>query len=396
MDRRLPALGQVGVSEYQYYEFLALDKPLTDRQRAELRKLSSRADITATRFVNEYNYGDFRGSPGKLMERYFDAFCYLANWGTRRLMFRLPRALLDADVARRYCHTDAASVIETSDHVIISLHLDRDPDDYWVEADDRLGPMVQARSDLAVGDLRLLYLGWLLGVQWAGQDEEDGVADTEPPVPAGLGGLSASLRAIADFLEIDEDLIAVAAEISPPLEEPADDGLAEWITEVPAAEKDTLLTMVAGGEGARVQALLLRRFRGIGIGTMGRSESSRTATGLRAAAESRAAERKKAQEQRRREEQARKAAAKAAAYAQRLDELAAEGEVPWEQVGEMIATKKTSEYDLAVALLRDLRALAKRGGEESAFAKRILDLRAQYPGRPGLQDRFDKAGLPRF
>ena len=36
MDRRLPALGQVGVSEYQYYEFLALDKPLTDKQRAEL------------------------------------------------------------------------------------------------------------------------------------------------------------------------------------------------------------------------------------------------------------------------------------------------------------------------------------------------------------------------
>jgi len=75
------------VSEYQYYEFLALDKPLTDEQRAELRKLSSRAEITATRFVNEYNYGDFRGNPEKLMERYFDAFCYLANWGTRRLMF---------------------------------------------------------------------------------------------------------------------------------------------------------------------------------------------------------------------------------------------------------------------------------------------------------------------
>jgi hypothetical protein len=72
------------VSEYQYYEFLALDKPLTDKQRAELRKLSSRAEITATRFVNEYHYGDFRGSPEKLMERYFDAFLYLANWGTRR------------------------------------------------------------------------------------------------------------------------------------------------------------------------------------------------------------------------------------------------------------------------------------------------------------------------
>jgi hypothetical protein len=129
------------------------------------------------------------------MKRYFDAFLYLANWGTRRLMFRLPRVLLDAEVARRYCHTDAASVMETSDHVIISLYLDRDPDNYWVEADDRLGPMVQARSDLAAGDLRLLYLGWLLGAQWAGQDHDDTVADTEPPVPAGLGDLSASLRA---------------------------------------------------------------------------------------------------------------------------------------------------------------------------------------------------------
>jgi len=102
-------------------------------------------------------------------------------------MFRLPRALLDAEVARRYCHTDAASVIETSDHVIISLYLDRDPDNYWVEADDRLGPMVQARSDLAAGDLRLLYLGWLLGAQWAGQDEEPAVAHTEPPRPRRRG-----------------------------------------------------------------------------------------------------------------------------------------------------------------------------------------------------------------
>jgi len=179
-------------------------------------------------------------------------------------------------------------------------------------------------------------------------------------------------------------------------EEPTDDGLAEWITELHGAEKDTLLTMVADGEGAQVQALLLRRFRGSNTGTAGRSGSVRTATGLRAAAERRAAERKKAQEQRRREEQARKAAAKAAAYARRLDELAAEGEAPWKQVDEMIATKKTSEYDRAVALLRDLRALARRRGEEAAFAKRVLDLRARYPGRPGLQDRFNEAGFPRL
>ena len=114
------------MSEYQYYEFLALNKPLTEKQRAELRKLSSRAEITATRFVNEYNYGDFRGGPEKLMERYStrSSTCEL---GTRLLMFRFPHALLDAEVARQYCHTDVASVIETSDHVIVSLYLTATP-----------------------------------------------------------------------------------------------------------------------------------------------------------------------------------------------------------------------------------------------------------------------------
>src|SRR5271157_3116587 len=54
MDRRLPPLGRIrggGMSEYQYYEFVALDRPLIGKQRAELRSLSACAEITVTRFV---------------------------------------------------------------------------------------------------------------------------------------------------------------------------------------------------------------------------------------------------------------------------------------------------------------------------------------------------------
>ena len=69
------------MSEYRYYEFLALDRPLTDRQRAELRSISSRAEIRATRFVNEYEWGDLKADPRTMVEQYFDAFLYLANWG---------------------------------------------------------------------------------------------------------------------------------------------------------------------------------------------------------------------------------------------------------------------------------------------------------------------------
>ena len=155
--------------------------------------------------------------------------------------------------------------------------------------------------------------------------------------------------------------------------------------------------MVADGEGALVQALLLRRFRANAAGPASHSSPGRTVAELLEAAETRAEERKEAEEQRRREAQVRKAAAKTAAYAKRLDDLAATGEAAWKQVDDMIATKKTSEYDRAVALLRDLRALAERQGEVGtvAFKKRMLDLRAQYPTRPGLQSRLDEAGFPR-
>jgi hypothetical protein len=49
------------MSEYQYYEFKAVDKPLTEKDMQALRNLSTRARITPTSFVNEYNWGDFKG-----------------------------------------------------------------------------------------------------------------------------------------------------------------------------------------------------------------------------------------------------------------------------------------------------------------------------------------------
>ena len=374
------------MSEYQYYEFLALDRPLTDQQRAELRSISTRAEITATRFVNEYQWGDFKGDPRKLMERYFDAFLYLANWGTRRLMFRLPRGVLDSKTAERYCYTDTASLIETGSHLILSLYVDREPDDYWDQPGGQLAAMVQARAELAAGDLRLLYLAWLLALQSDEVDDED----TEPPVPAGLEHLSASLQAVVDFFEIDEDLIAVAAASSPSIQEP--EGMAGWITSLPAEQKDALLARVAAGEGAQVRALLLRRFRTASGSPP--TAPARTAAELWQAVSNRKAARAKAAERSQRQAEARTAAAQAASYAKHLDQLATHTEAAWEKAAEWIETKRPRDYDLAVSLLRDLQALADRQEDPAAFRKRFLDLRAEHQRKPSLLDRFDQAGLP--
>jgi hypothetical protein len=214
-------------------------------------------------------------------------------------------------------------------------------------------------------------------------------------VPAGLADLSGALRAVADFLEIDEDLIAVAAEASPSLKEEPAAGLADWITKLPAAEKDKLLTMVADGEGPQVQALLLRRFRRSAPDQNEPAQPARTAAQLWTAAGARRTAREESEARARRAEEERAATAKAAAYNERLDYLAAGAEAAWREAENLIETKKPRDYDLAVALLRDLSALAHRNGDHDAFAVRFLHLRSRHERKPSLQERFDKAGFPR-
>ncbi|MGW1004477.1 hypothetical protein [Streptomyces sp. NPDC002520] len=87
------------VSEYQYYEFQTLDRPLRREEQEQLRAISTCARITATSFTNTYDWGDLSGSPRRMVERYFDAHLYVTNWGTHRLMLRLPKEALTLRVA---------------------------------------------------------------------------------------------------------------------------------------------------------------------------------------------------------------------------------------------------------------------------------------------------------
>jgi hypothetical protein len=195
------------MSEYQYYEFQAIDRPLDERARAELRAITSRAEITATSLVNVYHFGSFKGNPDRLMDKYFDAFLYLANWGTHRLMLRLPRSLFDLSRAEPYTVPDVLWARATQEHVILDFHSDAEGEMDYEGGEGWLASLIPLRADLLAGDLRCLYLGWLAGVE-ARQVADD---ELEPPVPPGLGNLSASLQRLADFLRVDTDLIETAA-----------------------------------------------------------------------------------------------------------------------------------------------------------------------------------------
>jgi len=95
------------MSEYQYYEFIALDRPLTAQQIDEVREFSSRAEISSTSFVNEYNFGSFKGDPAHFLERYFDVMLYYANWGTHSLMMNVPADAIDPTMLEHYCVGDS-------------------------------------------------------------------------------------------------------------------------------------------------------------------------------------------------------------------------------------------------------------------------------------------------
>jgi hypothetical protein len=371
------------VSEYQYYEFVAIDRALDDRQMGELRQLSTRADITRTSFVNEYHWGDFGGNPRAMMGRYFDAFLYLANWGTRELMFSLPARLLDLETARQYFSTDVAAAWQAGDNVVVAVTSDpEEPDGEWVDGAGHLASIIPVRAALAAGDLRAGYLAWLHAVAFGEVDD----AEIEPPVPSGLTELTASLQAFAEFLRIDQDLIDIAATASAPLAQPSRAGdFFDWVRNLPAKEKDSLLVSFVQDNQPHLRAELRRRFDGPPTSTAGR----RTAGALLDAAAVRTDEREQAAAAQRAAEQAARERAAAVARQAHLKSLANRTNAAWTEVAARINTKRSDEYDAAVTLLVDLGEVS----DATEYQQRLSALREEHRRKPSLIARLDKAGI---
>jgi hypothetical protein len=379
------------MSEYQYYEFQAVDRPLTPEQMSELRAYSSRAQITPGSFVNIYNWGDFKGNPDKWMEKYFDAFLYLANWGTRWFMLRLPKKLFSQQVTAPYCAGESFSCHRMVDNVILSFHSD-DEDYEWAEGEGWLVSILPTRADLMRGDHRALYLGWLLAVQ-TGEIDDD---TPEPPVPPGLGDLNSSLDRLAYFLRLDLDLIAAAAECCPG-EQAASLSKREidaWVTNLSGKEKDALLARLINGDDPHLAAELRQRsILEIRSGEMPAKGPRRTAGDIISRAEILADARKKKEAAKRAREKARRQREQAEKRKQHLESLAGRESSLWAKVDKLIATRQPKRYDEAVTLLQDLHDLADMQNKCYDFSARIGTLQSNHLRKTTLVERFRKAKL---
>lgn len=368
------------MSEYQYYEFQAIDRPLSDADRQALRALSTRARITATSFTNEYHWGDFRGNPVQLMERWFDLHLYTANWGTKRLMIRLPQRLVARSRLDRFLRcVDLVRIRESGENLIVVVHQDHQDDQPYFTYDeddsDHLAAMAPLRADVLAGDWRLFYLLWLTAVE-SGRLQD---ADTEP-LP-GIGPLTGALKAFADFFAINPDLVQAAAES--PLY--ANGGLPAAqvravVAAIPDTEKTALLCRLAAGE-PHVAAELMCKVRAAAATASDADTGHRTVVDLR----TRAAEIRKqveAAEAARLEEERRA----------RLAVVRRQGAAVWRKINGEIEKRNARGYDRALELLLDLRELAQEDGALAAFSERVHALQKRHYRKLRFIERLHQLG----
>ena len=377
------------MSEYQYYEFLAIDRPLSEREVEQVREYSTRAEITSARFVNEYHWGNFRGDPYKFLEKWFDVMVHYANWGTHRLMMRVPADALDVALVKRYCAGNCAQMKSAGNNLILDLQVNQEEHWEYEEAETYTSSLVPVRSALLNGDYRPLYLGWLACVQSHDLAERD----AEPPVPPGLAKRSGSLKALADFLWIDQDLLAAAAQASGPAETAGDEGFGDWLTGLPQAEKDHLLLKFTQDPDVHLTGKLRRRFRDTTGRTPGIRQTGRTVGELLRAAEELRSKREQEEARREAEERARCEAKAARERAAHLASLAGRGEASWEDVDRLVEAKQSKSYAEAVVLLKDLQEIAINAGAVADFRSRVAAICRQHARRVNFVGQVRQAGL---
>ena len=365
------------MSEYQYYEFQTIDRPLTDRQREAISKLSSRVKPTKTSAIFTYSYGDFPGNPQTVLAQYFDAMYYIANWGTQQLMFRFPKSLIDIKQIQPYCIEDCISISETDNYVILDICFYDEYGFGWIEPGDELVQVIDLRNDILQQDYRLLYLAWLKAITIHDISEKE----YEPPVPPGLDQSSLPLTAFVELFGVDEYLVKVAAKSSSKPISISDETWLNAISKLSREECNQILWQLFKGEPTLAVQFKQKLSKQI-TPSQSPSKSRRAIMQLFQAAEQEEKETKQRQKQE--------------AEVKRIEELkqfASQEAQAWQDIDRLLIVAQAKPYEEAVKLLVKLRDLAVYQDKQTEFQRRLNNIYEKYSRRAGLLRRLRNVGL---
>ncbi len=375
------------MSEYQYYEWQTVDRLLTEAEQNAVGRLSSHIDVSSGRAVVTYSWGDFKHDPRQVLVRFFDAHLYLANWGSRRLIFRFPAGLLNRKVIEAYCVRDRITYKTVGRFDVLDLDMsEEEGSGEWIEGEGSLSGLVPLRDDLILGDCRLLYLAWLkampLQEDEPPSDRKSSVSKhMDPAIPPGLRHLSPALKRFVDQFDISPSLVAAAAEISTELAKIPEPDFPLLIAQLSREECDGFLCRFARGDttaGMELKKHLLSLM-----------PSQQAAQAVRLPIGEllmRADEIEEARQRRRKEEARRKHHAEMEALASREEEI-------WREVESLVEMKQPRHYEAAVQLLAKLKELFEFRDLKADYRQRLSILCERYRNRPGLRSRVQQAKL---
>jgi hypothetical protein len=378
------------MSEYQYYEFTAIDQPLNREQITQLRSYSSRATITPSSFVNEYHWGDFKGSVTDWMRRYFDAFVYTANWGHNRFILRVPHSAFKKPQLMQYMIDETLTCEDTDTHWIIEWSLNEEGGGYFnmEEGSGWMGQLAPLRDELLRGDLRSLYLGGLAGVTAGEIDDE---AD-EPEIPPGLAQLSASQQALMEFLAIDPDLLAVATLGSAEITEwRHDDSMEVWMAGLSNKEMKSIIHLLLQGESQQAE----RQVKSAFFSWKKENKNETLQTKSRQVSELRtlAQEAENHRLERQAKERERKQAEQRKQRETHLRILASDFERHWDIAHHHAKLSTASGYDEVKRILVDLSEAYALVSSKDVFDHALQNFMLSYAKRPALVRRLVEVGL---
>jgi hypothetical protein len=251
----------VVMSEYQYYEFAAIDGAISDEGLRYARGCSTRAIVSRVRWQNTYHFGDFHGSVDTLLN-YYDAHFYIANWGTVRLGLAFPKGVITAKALQPYLwsgrrYENTLSIKEIGNRCVVWWERN-DEGGWWeTEGEGLIDQLIAVREELMRGDYRSLFLGWLADFRLDEWQEPEDVTVEMPPIPAGLDHLSPALTTLIEHFPVDPDALAVAARRSQ-ANTPDRIPMANALEKLSELKMRALLARVAEGGGASVMAELNR------------------------------------------------------------------------------------------------------------------------------------------
>ena len=374
------------MSEYQYYEWQTVDRLLTETEQETVGRLSSHIEVSSIRAVVTYSWGDFKHDPRQVLARFFDAHLYMANWGSRRLIFRFPTGLLNREMIESYCVRDRIMCKTVGRFDILDMDLSEEEGGSWVEAEGSLSGLIPLRNDIVQGDYRSVYLAWLKAMSLTGGEPPRGRKSTAsssllPAVPPGLRRLSPALKRFVDQFDVPPCFAEAAGESSPDLPETPETDFGPLVARLSREECDGFLCRIAQGDTTAGMELK-KRVLSLLPPKPAASEVRRSIGELLKRADA-----IKTARQRRQKEETRKK------HEAEMNALASREAETWQQVASLVDLKQTKSYDEAVQLLTKLAQLADFRGSKDDYRRRLDDLCERYRRLSGFKWRVQQAKL---